>query len=197
MASKKSNDTKNEPKKPVQASPPTGEAARTAPATPPEEPSSVPSTDAPQAIAGGEVTAAGTDVPDNGTSDLTAPSAGETSTTPADVTPPPTDDLTPEQPPVPNQDLEAPTPPAVASDTEEAPVVKPSEPPVDELFGEIDLGAEPTGYIQRKPNPRLSPEEATLQAHLFNALVAKGVPLRDQGGVYPYLLRQVRLAIAD
>ncbi|HEX8914347.1 MAG TPA: hypothetical protein VF796_18515 [Humisphaera sp.] len=51
------------------------------------------------------------------------------------------------------------------------------------------------GYVQRTPKPKLSNDDGETQRDLFHALQARGVPVRDQGGVYPYLMRQIGSAI--
>jgi hypothetical protein len=43
----------------------------------------------------------------------------------------------------------------------------------------------------------LSGEEAAVQAQLYTVLAKRGLVLRDQGGVYPYLLRQIARNMAD
>ncbi|MDB5296848.1 MAG: hypothetical protein JWO31_2831, partial [Phycisphaerales bacterium] len=89
------------------------------------------------------------------------------------------------------------------TETTEADQVVPAEPEpagepgINDVVRDVAAEPDPIGFLQREPMPYLSPDESRLQAKLFNVLARRGLLMRDQGGVYPYLLRQIAGSLAD
>ena len=83
------------------------------------------------------------------------------------------------------------TPPAV----EQAAPPEPVTVSMDVMLRDLPT-VEAVGYQQLAPSPRLTGEQAELQARIYETLRRKGLELQDQGAVYPWLLDQVAAFIS-
>jgi hypothetical protein len=73
-------------------------------------------------------------------------------------------------------------------------LTKPEQKPVtmqDVLYGLDADPSEPEGYVQRRPEVRLSHDEAVLQARIYRILDQRGVKLRSQAQVYGWILSEL------
>lgn len=79
-----------------------------------------------------------------------------------------------------------------------APVASASEPTAagmvtlqDVLNDLLDDPSTPEGYVQRRPEVRISHEEAVLQTRIYRSLERRGITLRKQAQVYGWILSEL------